>query len=126
EDVIFFTQQVNTTGGNNNLGSGKLDGNGIPPNFFSDINIRKAFNYCFDWETYMKQIWNGEAIQGLGPIIKSELGYDASQAKYTFDLNKCADAFKASTLKSDSGQSVWDTGFTIQYVYNTGNDQRRV
>jgi len=126
ETVIYFNENVNTTGGNNTLGSGKLDGNGIPPDFFSDINVRKAFNYCFDWDTYIKQVWNGEAIQAFGPIIKGELGYDPNQAHYSYDPTKCADAFKASTLKSASGKSLWDTGFYMQYVYNTGNDQRKV
>ena len=36
-----------------------------------------------------------------------------------------SDAFKASTLQSADGKSLWDTGFYMQYVYNTGNDQRK-
>ena len=126
ETAIYFTQNVNTTGGvPGTMGSGKLDGNGIPANFFSDINVRKAFNYCFDWDTYIKQVFNGEAIQAYGPIIKGELGYDPNQAHYSFDLTKCADAFKASTLTSADGKSLWDTGFYVQYIYNVGNDQRK-
>ncbi len=124
--TIFFNENVNVTGGANAaLGSGKLDGNGIPPNFFSDIHVRNAFNYCFDWNTYIKEVYNGEAIQAYGPIIQGELGYDPNQPHFTFDLSKCASEFQASTLKSASGQSLWDTGFSMQYVYNTGNDQRK-
>ena len=126
ETVIYMTEKVDTTGGAPaGLGSGQLDGNGIPADFFSDINIRKAFNYCFDWNTYIDQVYNGEAIQAYGPLIKGELGYDPNQAHYSFDLTKCADSFKASTLKSADGKSVWDTGFYLQYIYNTGNDQRK-
>jgi len=125
ETVIFFNENVSNTGGNNSLGSGVLDGNGIPANFFSDIHIRNAFNDCFDWDTYIKQVWNGEAIQAFGPIIQGELGYDPSQAHFTFDQQKCADEFKASTWKSADGKSLWDTGFYMQYIYNTGNDQRK-
>ena len=124
-DTIFFNEEVNTTGGNNTLGSGQLDGNGIPASFFSDIHIRKAFNYCFDWKTYISQVWNGEAEQALGPIIDGELGFNPNQAHYSFDLTKCADEFKASTLTSPDGKSLWDTGFYLQYLSNTGNDQRR-
>ena len=124
-DVIFFNQDVNTTGGSNTIGSGKLDGNGIPANFFSDIHVRKAFNYCFDWNTYIQQVWNGEATQAYGPIIQGELGFDPNQQHYSYDPAKCAAEFKASTLTSDSGKSLWDTGFYLQYVYNTGNDQRK-
>jgi peptide/nickel transport system substrate-binding protein len=119
ESVIYMTEKIDTTGGAPaGLGSGQLDGNGIPADFFNDINIRKAFNYCFDWDTYINQVYNGEAIQAYGPIIKGDLGYDPNQAHYSFDLTKCADSFKASTLKSADGRSVWD-------VYNTGNDQRK-
>ena len=125
-DVIFMNEGVNVTGGNNTLGTGKLDGNGVPADFFTDIHIRKAFNYAFDWNTYIQQVWNGEAEQMLGPIINGELGFNANQAHYSFDLNKAADEFKAATLKSADGKSLWDTGFYMQFVYNTGNDQRRV
>ena len=55
---------VSTTGSNKRIGSGALDGKGIPPDFFSDIHIRKAFNYSFDWDTYIKQVQNGEAKLG--------------------------------------------------------------
>lgn len=125
-DTIFMNQGVNVTGGNNTIGTGKLDGNGIPPAFFSDIHVRKAFNYAFDWNTFIQQVWNGEAEQALGPIINGELGFNSNQAHYSFDLNKAAEEFKAATYKSADGKSLWDTGFYLQYVYNTGNDQRRV
>src|SRR5436190_3106523 len=124
--AILLNQMVNTTGGSTRLGSGKLDGNGIPPDFFSDINLRKAFNYAFDWDTFIKDVEHGEAEQALGPIVDGLLGYDAKQAKYSHDLTKAADAFKASTIKSADGKSVWDTGFKFQYVYNEGNDNRKV
>ncbi len=124
-DAIFLNEAINTTGGNPYIGSGKLDGNGVPPNFFSDINVRKAFNECFDWNTFINQVWNKEAIQADGPIIQGELGYDPNQAHYTYDPTQCATDFKASTLKSASGASLWDTGFTMEYLYNTGNDQRK-
>ena len=125
EDDIFFNQNVNITGGNNYLGTGKLDGNGIPANFFSDLNIRKAFAECFDYNTYITQIFKGEAEQALGPVIDGELGFDSTQAKAAFDLTQCTNDFKASTIKSADGKSVWDTGFYVQYIYNIGNDQRK-
>ena len=124
--VILFNEAVNTTGGNNRLGSGKLDGKGIPPDFFSDMHIRKAFNYSFDWDTYIKEVYNGEAEQNLGPVISGLIGYDKNQAHYSLNLDQATEEFKASTIKSDDGQSVWDTGFTIPYLYNEGNDQRKV
>ena len=49
---IGFSFQVNTEGGNSFIGSGKLDGDGIPADFFSDVHVRRAFAYCFDYDTY--------------------------------------------------------------------------
>jgi peptide/nickel transport system substrate-binding protein len=124
--TIFFNENVDTAGGNSTLGSGKLDGNGIPPDFFSDIHVRQAFSYCFDWNTYISQVWNGEAQQAYGPVIAGELGYNPDQAHFSYDPAKCEAEFKASTWKSADGKSLWDTGFYMQYLYNSGNDQRQV
>jgi peptide/nickel transport system substrate-binding protein len=125
-DVMAFNLQVNTTGGNDRIGSGKLDGNGVPPDFFSDIHVRKGFNYCFDWGIYIEQVFSGESQQALGPIIQGITGYDPNQAHYSFNAEKCAEEFKASTQKSSAGRSLWDTGFTLTYNYPAGSDQPRV
>lgn len=125
ETALYPNENVNVTGGNNLMGTGKLDGNGIPANFFSDIHVRTAFEYCFDWATYISQVENGEAIQAFGPVIKGELGYDPNQAHYSLDLSKCTSEFKASTLTAADGTSLWDEGFYFQATYNEGNDQRK-
>ncbi|MCK4378660.1 MAG: hypothetical protein KAW01_04920, partial [Deltaproteobacteria bacterium] len=46
QDAAFFNQAVDQT--SPYIGSGRLDGQGIPPDFFSDIELRTAFNYAFD------------------------------------------------------------------------------
>ena len=51
----------------NYVGSGRLDGNGIPLDFFSDIHIRRAFAYCFDWDVYISDVFDGEAVQS--PVV---------------------------------------------------------
>jgi peptide/nickel transport system substrate-binding protein len=117
---VFFNQDVNVEGGNPYIGSGELDGSGIPPDFFSDIHVRKAFNYCFDWDTFINEAWLGEAIQRRGPIIAGHIGYTPDSEVYSFDLAKCEEEFK---LAWDG--AVWDTGFYVVATYNSGNDQRR-
>jgi peptide/nickel transport system substrate-binding protein len=117
----MFNFAINTEGGNPFIGSGKLDGSGIPADFFSDIHVRKAFEYCYDWDAHIKEALQGEAIQPKGPILKGMLGYDDAQATYAHDLDKCKTEFQAAW----SGK-VWDTGFDLQLVYNTGNDLRRI
>jgi len=128
---VFFNQLINVEGGNDFMGSGELDGNGIPPDFFGDLHIRKAFNYCFDWDTLIEQSELGEAIQRTGPIIKGVLGY-LEEPMYTYDLAKCEEEFKLADLDKDgipAGEDeegdVWTTGFFVIETYNTGNVQRK-
>ncbi|MCJ7621099.1 MAG: ABC transporter substrate-binding protein [Anaerolineae bacterium] len=117
---IFLNQKVNVEGGNPYIGSGALDGDGIPPDFFSDIHVRKAFNYCFDWDTYIEEAYLGEAIQRRGPIIEGHIGYTPDSEVFSFDMAKCEEEFK---LAWDG--AVWETGFYVIIQYNSGNDQRR-
>jgi len=135
----FFNFKINTTGGNNFIGSGKLDGNGVPANFFSDINVRKAFAYCFDWDTYIKDVQQGYGTQANDVMLIGMIGDSDTTPKYTFDAQKCTDAFKASmwtagkdakgndtyTPDPNGTISLWDTGFRFSIAYNTGNTARQ-
>ena len=116
-----FTFKVDTEGGNPFIGSGELDGNGIPADFFSDIDVRKGVSYCIDYETLIRDVLAGEGFQAKGPIIAGMMGYDENQATYTYDLAKAEEHFKKAW-----GGEVWDKGFYLQVAYNTGNDTRRL
>lgn len=117
EDCGFMTYTINMKG-NPYVGSGKLDGNGIPSDFFSDINVRKAFSYMFPYKTYIKEVWNGNAIQPNGPIPKGIFGYDPTIPTYHFDLEKATEYFK----KAFNGE-LWNKGFKMSIVYITGSVQ---
>ncbi len=118
---VFFNQMVQTEGGNDYIGSGELDGQGIPPDFFSDIHARKAFNHCFDIQTYIEEAFLGEALQRGGPIITPMVGYDPDLVGYwEYDLAKCEEELKLAW----DGQA-WENGFFFVITYNSGNDQRR-
>ena len=106
------------------IGSGKLDGEGVPGNFFADVHIRRAFNYCFDYETYIKDVQFGEAVRSLALTLPGQPGYDGSPI-YDFDLAKCEEEFKAAELKTEDGKGVMDIGFYLQLGYNTGNTARQ-
>jgi peptide/nickel transport system substrate-binding protein len=114
---IFMNQKINTgsTGTNPYIGSGKLDGNGIPPNFFSDIHVRKAFAYCFDYDTYIAEGQNGDGVRDSSAIIQNMLGYNKDQEMYPFDLAQC----KAEMDQAWNGE-VAKNGFRIQAVTATG------
>ena len=131
-DVFFNFQVANPDGSNTYLGSGKLDGNGIPADFFMDIHIRKAFNYCFDWDTYINDIFNGEAVQSKSLAVPGMPGYNEDDPVYTFDLAKCEEEFKLADVDQDgipAGEDpegdVWTVGFRMQGSYNQGNTTRQ-
>lgn len=103
------------------LGSGKLDGQGIPKEFFSDKNVRLGFAHAWDQATYMQDIAGGHVANAATPIVK---GLPFFNDKFTamrpaFDLKKAEDAFK----KAWGGQ-VWEKGFKFDALYNTGNTTR--
>ena len=85
---MYFAFSVNTEGGNNFIGSGELDGNGIPSNFFSDIHIRKAFAYCFNYDTYLNDVLQGEGTRSHSVIFPGMVGYDENFPVYTYDPEK--------------------------------------
>lgn len=102
------------------IGSGQLDGNGIPPNFFSDIHVRKAMHYCFDYDTFIAEAQLGEGIRTNGPIIRDMLGYNEDGPYYEFDMAKCEEEL---TLAWD-GQ-LPEIGFRFSSAFNTGNTTRQ-
>ena len=103
------------------IGSGQLDGNGIPTDFFSDIHVRRGFNYCFDWDTYIADVFQGEAVQSYSVIIPGMLGYDPNGQHYSYDTEQCA-----AELAQAWGGVLPETGFRVQVAYNIGNTTRQV
>ena len=125
--------QINTEGGNPFIGSGALDGNGIPPDFFSDIHIRNAFNYCFDFDAMIEDALAGEGKQAQGPIIEGMMGYrEGEEPLFSYDPVMCEEEFKLADVDGDGipagedDDDVWNMGFYFQLAYNTGNDNRRL
>jgi peptide/nickel transport system substrate-binding protein len=124
---------INVEGGNPYVGSGQLNGNGIPPDFFADIHIRRAFNYCFDFDAMISEALSGEGIQAQGPMLKGIMGYLEGQSPaFSYDPDKCAEEFKLADVDHDGipagedDDDVWSRGFYIQIAYNTGNDARQL
>ncbi|UCH22179.1 MAG: ABC transporter substrate-binding protein [Deltaproteobacteria bacterium] len=113
----MFCRKINPTG-NPNIGSGKLDGNGIPPDFFSDINVRKAFLHAFDRETYKKDVFHDLVIMPTSPNVKG-LPYHQDVSVYEFNLEKAAEYMQRAW-----GGKVWENGFKMIITHNTGNEMR--
>lgn len=97
------------------------------PDLFSDIHMRKALNYCFDTDTYIKDAWLGEAKKRRGPIPSGLLGYNPEQPVYEFSMEKCEAELKlAWGGTSDKPGPAWEQGFQVTLTYNTGNVARKI
>lgn len=113
----LFCEKLDPTG-NPNIGTGKFDGNGIQPDFFSDINVRKAFLHAFDRDTYKKDVFHNLVIMPTSPNIEG-LPYHRDVPVYEFDLKK-----SATYLKKAWDGKVWGKGFKMVIAHNTGNEMR--
>lgn len=115
--IAMFCQKIDPTG-NPYIGSGKLDGDGIPPDFFADINVRKAFAHAFDRAVYAEEILQGISTIPTNPIVPG-LPCATEAPVYAFDLQKAAEYMR----KAWGGQ-VWEKGFKMSILHNTGNSLR--
>lgn len=95
----YMAFHVNVEGGNNFIGSGELDGNGVPENFFSDAHVRKAFTYCFNYDAYLSDVLLGEGTRSKSVIFPGMVGYDENAPFYSYDPEKCAAEFDLSNWK---------------------------
>lgn len=102
------------------VGSGQLDGQGIPRDFFSDVDVRKGFAYAFDYETFLADAFKNEAQQIGSPIVEGLSYYDPDAPRYALDLAKAEEHLKLAW-----GGQVWENGFTFTIAYNSGNLERK-
>lgn len=110
-------QKVNPTN-NQYIGSGKLDGEGIPLDFFSDLDLRKAFAYAFDWETYIQEALEGDSVQAKTIMLKEQFAYNPNIEHYKLDLEKATEHFK----RAWRGQ-VWEQGFKLWMPHTPGGSK---
>jgi peptide/nickel transport system substrate-binding protein len=111
--AVFFNRKIN---GKEYIGSGKLDGKGIPPNFFTDINVREAFTYSFDPRRFIKEIQGGKGKLLTMPLPANFPGYDATIPTYAHNPEKATAAFK----KAFNGE-LWKRGFVLRVPPVGGN-----
>lgn len=120
DPVIFFTLDINMQA-NPDVGSGKLDGQGIPADFFADKELRQAFAYSFDYEAFLRESMEGRGEAARGPAPAGLVKYDDSFKRYAFDLKKAEALFK----KAWNGE-VWEKGFKFTITYNTSGEMRQI
>jgi peptide/nickel transport system substrate-binding protein len=114
----FFNFDIDTTD-NVDVGSGSLDGRGIPADFFSDVNVRRAFAHLFDQEEFIAQIYQGAGTQLTMGLPNSFPGYNPDVPIRTLDLEAAENFFRLAW-----GGAVWETGFEFTALHNAGNTTR--
>lgn len=117
--IFQFNYKINPSG-NPYSGSGKLDGRGIPPDFFTDKDVRLAFSHAYDQKVTVEQIYRNTADLARGFIPTELLGYNPKQPIREFDLKKAEEHFKKAF-----GGKLWETGFRMVLPFNAGNDIRQ-
>jgi peptide/nickel transport system substrate-binding protein len=98
------------------IGSGKLDGQGIPANFFSDVNVRRGFVAAFNVPQYIEQVQNGKGEPRNFLLPETFPGYNADIEPAPFDLEAAKKNFQDAW-----GGKVWDNGFTVNVSYRAGS-----
>jgi peptide/nickel transport system substrate-binding protein len=117
--IVYFTFKLNASG-NPNIGSGKLDGAGIPPDFFTDKDARLGFAYAMDYAGYIRDVKRGKGTQATGCIPVTLPGHNSKQPTYKLDLDKA----KAHFQKAWGGKA-WSSGFRLTILHNEGNVERQ-
>ncbi|MFP3880491.1 MAG: ABC transporter substrate-binding protein [Dehalococcoidia bacterium] len=117
-DAFFFNMCISEESAY--IGSGQLDGEGIPPDFFSDVDVRRGFAYAFDYETFLKDALQNEAQFVGSPVVEGLYGYNPDASRFTYDLDKAAEHLQAAW-----GGELWDVGCKFTLLYNAGNLARK-
>jgi peptide/nickel transport system substrate-binding protein len=106
--------------GSKYVGNGTLSEDGIPLDFFSDINLRKAFQYCFDWDAFINDVKLGIGLKPYGPVLVGFPTANPDNPQYSLDLEKAEEYFK---LAWDG--ELWETGFRFTAPYSAGSVERQ-
>ena len=102
--AFFFNMDIASN--SSDIGSGAFDGDGIPTDFFSDIDVRKGFCHAFDYKTFIEDAWLGEAQQLGLPLCQGLPYFNPDASMYSLDLAKAEEHLKAAW----AGE-VWEKGF---------------
>ena len=114
---LFFTFKITKDANRHRLRQARRAG--IPPDFFTDKDVRRGFAYALDYDALLKQTFKGKAARATSSIPPGLAFRDAAAPHYEFDL-KQAEAH----LRKAWGGRVWEKGFRFTMTYNTGGDTR--
>ena len=102
------------------IGSGLLDGEGIPVDFFADEHVRKSFCQAFNYDVYIADALQGQGVQRGSPVVEGLYGYWEDTPMYSYCLTAAV-----SEMQQAWGGDAWDNGFKFTLLYNAGNLPRK-
>lgn len=114
----FFNFDIDTTD-NVDVGSGQLDGNGIPADFFADPDVRRGFAHLFDQQGFIDAVYQGAGATLTMGLPSTFPGYNPDVPVRTLDL----EAAEQYLRRAFDGE-LWETGFEFTAVHNAGNTTR--
>lgn len=114
---INFNFDIN---GDKYIGNKEFGSNGAPSNIFSDLDVRKAFCYAFDYKTFIDDVLLGTGIKPYGPVLVGYPTANPNNPQYDLDLAKAEEHFKNAF-----GGELWEKGFKLTVPYNEGSTSRQ-
>lgn len=85
----------------------------ISADFFNDPNIRRAFNFAFDYEGFIQGALGGFGAPTPFYLPQGVLGYSEDLPVYTQDLAMAEELFREA--------GVWEDGFTVSVIAEQAN-----
>lgn len=109
-------------------------GNQVPPDFFVDLNMRKAFAYAYNYGQYLDQIVGNKKFGATfgtpfnGIIPSGMVGYEDLSALNIFDMVQARSYYNATAWVRDHGgtANLANSGFTIAINVETADTVDRV
>jgi peptide/nickel transport system substrate-binding protein len=99
---------------------GEFHEDGIPRDFFSDVRVRKAFAYAFNYTLFIQSELLGEAIRPATALVPGltldSCPYKPLSQSYAYEYN-----YSKAVQEFQAVPGLWDTGFTIAIPYLDGS-----
>lgn len=66
---------------------------------FTDINVRQALSYAFNYDAFIKDIMRGQVVRNPGPLPKNLWGWPKDLKGYEFSLDKAKESLAKAPVK---------------------------
>jgi peptide/nickel transport system substrate-binding protein len=105
------------------IGSGRLDGKGIPSDFFADSHVRRACAFAFDYDEFLREGLAGKGQRALGPIpsriLPEAWDEDLLARSYGFSIDRAREEWRAAW-----GGELYERGCAFTILTHEGNPER--